>query len=241
MKLQSTGRVLARVALGLAVLALLAVVLAGPGTRVGVWDFRRAFTLMRWGAYGALGAAALGLLGLALGGARKLSAAAVVLALAAFAGPWSQMRLVQSVPFIHDISTDTADPPKFVAVLPRRGPKSNTAEYAGEEIASQQRKAYPDVQPLRLPVPPAQAFDRALAAARGMGWEIVDAAADQGRIEATATTPWFGFKDDVVVRVRPDASGSVVDVRSLSRVGKSDLGANAKRIRAYLGRLRGGS
>jgi uncharacterized protein (DUF1499 family) len=96
------------------------------------------------------------------------------------------------------------------------------------------------VQPLTLPVPPAQAFDRALAAARAMGWEIVDAAADQGRVEATATTFWFGFKDDVVVRVRPDASGSRIDVRSLSRVGRSDLGANAQRIRTYLDRLRAG-
>jgi uncharacterized protein (DUF1499 family) len=240
MSFHSTGRLLARVALVLAVLAALAIVLAGPGTRFGVWDFRRAFTLLRWGAYGALGAAGLGLVGVVLGGARAQSGAALLIGLLSFGGPYLQLRTARSVPPIHDISTDTADPPKFVAVMPRRGEKSNKAEYAGDEIASQQRKAYPDVQPLTLPVPPAQAFDRALAAARAMGWEIVDAAADQGRVEATATTFWFGFKDDVVVRVRPDASGSRIDVRSLSRVGRSDLGANAQRIRTYLDRLRAG-
>jgi uncharacterized protein (DUF1499 family) len=67
-----------------------------------------------------------------------------------------------------------------------------------------------------------------------MGWELVASDSAAGRIEATATTPWFGFKDDVVVRVRPDGSGSRIDVRSVSRVGKSDVGANAKRIRTYL-------
>ena len=238
MSLHSAGRLLARVALGLAVVAALAIAFAGPGTRLGVWDFRRAFLVMRWGSYGALAASALGLIGAVIGGARGLSAAALVIGLLSFAGPYMQLRIARSVPPIHDISTDTVDPPKFVAVMPRRAGALNTADYGGEPIASQQHKAYPDVTPLHVPAAPAQAFDRALAAARGMGWEIVDAAADQGRIEATATTFWFGFKDDVVVRVRPDTSGSIVDVRSLSRVGRSDLGANAKRIRAYLDRLR---
>ncbi len=216
--MNTAGRVLARVALVVAVAAALAIVLAGPGSRFGLWSFRMGFTLMRWGAY-----------------------AALVVGLAAFAGPWSLMRAARAVPPIHDISTDTADPPKFVAVMPRRAGASNTAEYGGETIAAQQRAAYADVQPLHVAAPPAQAFDRALRTARDMGWEIVDASPEQGRIEATDTTRWFGFKDDVVVRVRPDADGSRVDVRSLSRVGRSDIGANAKRIRRYLDRLRAAS
>jgi uncharacterized protein (DUF1499 family) len=72
-----------------------------------------------------------------------------------------------------------------------------------------------------------------------MRWEVVAADAAAGRIEATATTPWFGFRDDIVVRIVPADGGSRVDVRSVSRVGKGDLGVNARRIREFLGRLGG--
>jgi uncharacterized protein (DUF1499 family) len=238
MSMHTTGRAVTRVALLLSVLAALAIASAGPGTRFGLWHFRTGFTVMQWGAYAALAGAVLGLVALGLGGARGMAAAALVLALAAFAGPWSFRRTARSVPPIHDISTDTGDPPAFAAVLARRAGATNPPEYAGDALADQQRRAYPEIQPLDLPVPPAQAFDRCLGAAHEMGWEIVAAARDQGRIEATDTTAWFGFKDDVVVRVRPHAGGSRVDVRSKSRVGRSDVGANARRIRKYLERVR---
>src|SRR5439155_509507 len=84
---------------------------------------------------------------------------------------------------------------------------------------------------------PEAAFARALAAAQAMGWDIVDAQPKEGRIEATASTFWFGFKDDVVVRITPLPAGSRIDVRSKSRVGRGDTGTNAQRIRAYLKRL----
>ena len=93
--------------------------------------------------------------------------------------------------------------------------------------------------PAVLAMPPARAFDRALEAAKRQGWEIVAAVPGEGRIEATDTTRWFGFKDDVVVRVRPDGAGSRVDVRSVSRVGRGDVGTNARRIRGFLDALRG--
>lgn len=144
---------------------------------------------------------------------------------------------MRSLPHIHDITTDTADPPEFVAVLPLRADAPNPPEYAGEEIAVQQRAAYPDIQPLRLPLAPVQAFERALATADSQGWHIVAAALPEGRIEATATTFWFGFKDDVVIRVTPDNGGSRIDMRSKSRVGGSDVGANAARIRAFFADL----
>lgn len=238
MSMRTAGRTLGCVALGLSVLAALAVASGGPGTRFGLWHFRTGFTVMQWGAYAALAGAALGLVAFVIGGARGMAAAALLVGLAAFAGPWSFRRTAVSVPPIHDISTDTADPPAFAAVLARRAGATNPPEYAGETVAAQQHRAYPDVQPLDLARPPAQAFDQCLRAARDMGWEIVDAAKDQGRIEATDTTAWFGFKDDVVVRVRPHAGGSRVDVRSKSRVGRSDVGANARRIRRYLERVR---
>ena len=102
---------------------------------------------------------------------------------------------------------------------------------------SSKSAAIPDFKPLDLPLPPADAFARALDAAKGMGWEIAATDAAAGRIEATATTPWFGFRDDVVIRVTPAPPGSRIDVRSVSRVGRSDLGTNAKRIRTFLDKL----
>jgi uncharacterized protein (DUF1499 family) len=142
---------------------------------------------------------------------------------------------------LHDITTDTTNPPQFSAVLPLRGtgPQINSTVY-DDKIARVQHNVYPDITSLDLNVTPAQAFDRTLAAARAMGWEIVASDPAQGRIEATATTFWFGFKDDVCVRIAPSGSDSRVDVRSLSRIGKSDVGVNAKRIRAYLAKIKAG-
>jgi uncharacterized protein (DUF1499 family) len=151
--------------------------------------------------------------------------------------PWQLKLTAQRVPPIHDITTDTENPPAFVAVVPLRKDAPNPADYGGSETAAQQLAAYPDVKPVLLTVSPEQAFVKALAAAGDMGWEIVEAKSTEGRIEATDTTFWFGFKDDVVVRIRAADHGSRIDVRSVSRVGKSDVGTNAKRIRAYLERL----
>jgi uncharacterized protein (DUF1499 family) len=134
---------------------------------------------------------------------------------------------------IHDITTDTEDPPPFVALYALRQTTFNGPGYGGEKIARIQKAAYPDIRPLDLADDPARAFERALHAARGMGWRIVAAVPEEGRIEATATTPLLRFKDDVVIRVRSRGAGSRIDIRSKSRFGKSDLGANAKRIRAY--------
>jgi hypothetical protein len=134
---------------------------------------------------------------------------------------------------IHDITTDTDDPPQFVALYALRQKSFNGPEYAGDKIARIQKAAYPDIAPRVLDEPSARAFERAHAAARAMGWHIAAAVPDEGRIEATATTPLLRFKDDVVIRVRPEGSGARIDVRSKSRLGRSDLGANAKRIRKY--------
>jgi uncharacterized protein (DUF1499 family) len=104
-------------------------------------------------------------------------------------------------------------------------------------VGDQQRRGYPDIAPITIPVPPDQAFEEALQAAQEAEWQIADADKQAGRIEAIDSTPWFGFKDDVVIRIRPDSTGSRVDVRSVSRVGQSDVGTNARRIRAYLSRF----
>jgi uncharacterized protein (DUF1499 family) len=243
METNTASRPLSRVALGGFVLALIAVLLlplSGIGYRLGLWDFRPGLSVFRWAAYVGVAAAILSLVGLFLtrsGSARRgfpLAVIGLVVGLAATWIPWQWWQVVKSVPMIHDITTDTETPPKFVAILPLRAGAPNSAEYEGPELAAQQRTGYPDLGPLTLQVPPAQAFTHALTAAQAMGWEIVANEPTEGRIEATDTTFWFGFKDDVVVRIAPADSGSRIDVRSVSRVGKSDVGANAKRITEYL-------
>ena len=230
------------IAIGALVISAAAVALllaAGPGTRMGLWTFRFGFRMLQWAVYaGALGAV-LAVVGLVVGSRRGLAALALVLGLAAILPPWQLQRSARSKPPIHDITTDTDNPPPFVAVVPLRRDAANPVAYGGPEIAAQQEKAYPDIKPAVLGVPPAQAFDRALDAAKKQGWEIVAAVPAEGRIEATDTTRWFGFKDDVVVRVRPEGAGSRVDVRSVSRVGRGDVGTNARRIRGFLDALRG--
>jgi len=221
----------------IAIAAAALVVLAGPLNKVGI-GFKAALGIM---AIAALVGGLMGLVSL-IGAWRARSRgrpagrliAGAVAGLAAFAALAVFFVSARGVPPIHDITTDTQDPPQFVAVLPARGPDSNPVVYKGAEIAALQTAAYPDVRTLVLAVPPQQAFQKALTAAGAMGWAVVAAAPEEGRLEATATTAWFGFKDDVVVRIRPQDSGARVDVRSTSRVGVSDMGANAKRIRAFL-------
>lgn len=147
---------------------------------------------------------------------------------------WSILSTAQSLPMIHDITTDTADPPAFVAALAERGPGTNDPNYAGAEIARQQTAAYPDIKSHAVAIPPAAAYERAMATAQALKWRILAADPAQGRIEAVDTTLWFGFKDDVVIRIRATPDGSIVDVRSASRIGLSDLGANTMRIRRFL-------
>jgi uncharacterized protein (DUF1499 family) len=220
-----------------------AAVLSGLGYRFGWWPLGTAFRILKWSAYVAFAAAALSLAGAIVarpGGRRRGFVGALVgLALAAVTVGWPAVMLYRAehVPPIHDISTDTSDPPRFVAVLPLRAGTPNSPVYGGAEVAAQQQRAYPQVVPLEMKVPPARAFADALGVARKMGWTIVDTAPAEGRIEATATTLLYGFRDDVVVRVRPTPGGSRVDVRSESRVGKSDLGTNARRIETFLRRL----
>jgi uncharacterized protein (DUF1499 family) len=234
-------RVLAIVAIVVAVTAALFLIGAGPGTRMGLWHFRTGLGLIRWAAYVGIAGAVLTLLALAVtrprGAALVALLVALVLAGTAAVLPWQWAQRAKSVPPIHDITTDTEHPPAFVDVLPLRAGAANPATYGGDSVAALQRQGYPDIRPLHLDAPPPTAFARALATARAMGWDIVAADSAAGRIEATATTRWFGFKDDVVVRVRPDSTGSRVDVRSVSRVGRSDIGTNAARVRAFLSRL----
>ena len=220
-----------------AVGAALAVIASGYGARFSLWGLGTAFTMLRWGAYAALAIAALAVVALAVpqwrGARPRLWAAALAIGGVAGAVPLGWMLQARGLPPINDITTDLANPPAFVAIAPLRASAPVPASYAGAATAEQQRRAYPDIVPIAVPIPPAAAYAKALATARAAGWTIVAAEAAAGRIEATVTTPWFGFRDDVVIRVTPDGGGSRVDVRSVSRVGRGDLGANAARVRAF--------
>ena len=137
-------------------------------------------------------------------------------------------------PFMNDITTDLDDPPQFIAVLPLRPAGSNPAEYGGPEVADNQRQTHPEVQPLFTTLAPDAALERALEVAEELGWNVIDSNRQDGRIEAVDTTPFFRFKDDVVVRVREDQNGSRIDLRSHSRIGLTDLGKNAARIMQFI-------
>jgi uncharacterized protein (DUF1499 family) len=147
------------------------------------------------------------------------------------------MRYEIKVPPIHDITTDISNPPAFVSVLPLRKDAYNKPEYGGPDVAAQQTKAYPDIKTLTLNMPSDKAFSKALAVVENMGWDIVAAEQKEGRIEATATTFWMGYKDDIVIRIKAHDKMSNVDIRSEARVGKSDFGKNAKRIRIFLSEM----
>ena len=227
-----------------AVAAIVAVLLPPAGYRSGALELETAITVFRWAAYLGIGAMVVAVASGAMSLRRRSSlgvrvaAASLVLGFVAFWGPYAQDRTAQSLPFIHDITTDLEDPPVFDAVLPLRE-GMNSVEY-DPEVGEQQAAAYPEIAPLRLDMPQAEAFDLALATARAEGWEIVAQDAASDRIEATDTTFWMGFKDDVVIRIRPEGSGSRIDMRSVSRVGRSDIGVNAARIAGYLERLQAG-
>ena len=179
------------------------------------------------------------LLGAFKGQATLSSGVAVIYFIAAFiiVAPAIQTIMVgASVPPIHDITTDPDDPPIFAHVPSIRKASDNSLELdAG--VIDQQRKAYPDLAALILSQSKAEAMILVADTATAMGWEIVRRDEEQGQLEAVAQTMIFGFKDDIIVRIRETDGGTRVDVRSASRVGVSDLGANAARIKAYLAAL----
>ncbi len=236
------GRLLLACGLGLSLCALLALIAAGAGSRWGLWHFRTGFAILKYAAYGGVAAmvvdlaALLSAINIKKGGGMGVAAAlvAVAMAVTAVVVPFSWKRTAAGVPRIHDISTDLENPPRFVAILPLRLGAPNPVEHGGPEVAAQQRQAYPDLKTLALDIPADQAFDKALAVARRLHWSIVAEVPDEGRIEATDTTFWFGFKDDIVIRIAQAEGHARVDIRSLSRVGVSDAGTNARRIRTFL-------
>jgi uncharacterized protein (DUF1499 family) len=239
-------RLLPRLGLLLAAIAVLLLALTPLGWRAGWWGYRFSLlSLMAYSAYCGVAAAVAAVFALVLGartiGARGAAYAVIALIAGGFAFyvPWHYRNVARSVPPIDDITTDTTDPPPFVAVVAARAAeKGNPATYGGSRVAILQKRFYPDLAPLLLALAPDKAFALALATARRQGWTIVAADPAAGRIEAAARSFWMGFIDDIVVRITPAGAGTRVDMRSASRHGRSDLGVNAARIRTFFAALR---
>lgn len=216
--------------------AFLLVALPGPLYKYGVVDLGTAFTGFKFGVFA--GIATLILLVLQIIFKRKTvtlgsTIMALLLSTIAIAIPLSMLNKGKSVPPIHDISTDLVNPPEFVAIAPLRADAPNPVEYAGVEVATQQRAAYPELQTLNYTQSKSELVEATKQAIDHLGWQLVNIDADQGIVEATDRTMWFGFKDDVIVRITDKGSERLVDIRSKSRVGGSDLGKNAERIHDF--------
>lgn len=229
---------------------------ASLGVWVGLWDFRTGFNMLRFVNASADWAAWITLV-VTIGiffGARKLAPAAVkrlttVAALGCIASALAYVvpetyRAPEGTPPIHDITTDTDNPPAFVAVAPLRANAPNSVIYGDQpnwdatRMAAAQKEAYPDIVPQTFTESKEEVFNRVLAAVDTLGWELVDQNLAEGRVEATDTTFWFRFKDDVIVLISETPEGTVLQARSKSRVGGSDIGKNANRLRALFAQLR---
>lgn len=261
---------LVRAALILAILLPIYFLVASLGTKFGLLDWRIGFGVMTYtlGKFVLIGVGAVGVLALLATLAVAPRFKGVMGALLAILLPAAGMGYgayvqsqIKDIPPIHDISTSLDDPPSFTAaILDARAavPCVNSLDFATKVVGAPNgpgcrgreggplakdlhAKAYGDLKPLRMNQMPSDAFEIVLDAANAQGWEIVNADVEGGLIEATASTFWYGFKDDIAVRLRPTPDGvsTIVDVRSVSRVGVSDLGANTARIRTFLAAVDG--
>jgi uncharacterized protein (DUF1499 family) len=250
--------IVGRLAFAAFVISLVVGLIAAFGTRFQVFDYHTGlFVIFPVCLYAGVAGILLGIVWALLALFRDESdgssyaIAALVGSLAIMAVPlytMYQLWLVHAIPPIHDISTDTEHPPQFVALLHDRAGAENPPSYDGPALvktydgkirstAQLQKLFYTDLKPLPLlGSTPDAVYQRALRAAGAMGWQIVAAeeTKDGGRIEATRTSFLFGLKDDIVIRVTRSGMGCHLDIRSKSRMGKTDFGANAANIRSYV-------
>ena len=219
---------------GLIIVAILTA-MAGPiGSRIGWWDFDTAVIILKFAAYGGIAAAILCLSGLVMaypGSQRRgfiysLLGLIIIIPMLVFLQSWKQAKL--ELPPIQDITTNTEEPPSYWYA-------PNSRVYPGVGTAAYQEEAYPDIEPLIVPIDTNKAFDYSIDIIKDKGWQLYEPSREEMHIEATDTTFWFGFSDDVVIHITPtDVGGSRIDMRSSSRFGGGgDGGTNAKRIRGF--------
>jgi uncharacterized protein DUF1499 len=223
-------------------------VLSGTGYKMNWWELGMAFKLLQYSLYAGGGAAALGFVSLIFSKKRALALVVLIAGGGVSVMILGQVFTARNVPIMHDISTDTQNPPQFDKIVALRGENSNSIDYkskmAPKERGSEemipypemQASYYPDIKALDLELAPHACFVLAEETAGAQGWEVVNADGQKRIVEATDTTFWFGFKDDIVIRITGETTCRV-DVRSSSRVGMSDVGVNANRIADYLADL----
>jgi len=233
-----------------------AALIAAIGTGRGWWDFRGGFGALRYAFFAAVAGVAVAALAAfvarrARPGLLLVNLLAILVAGAFVAFVGNQVRTARSVPAIHDISTNLDDWPRFYRLRVRDDNLASIPDMGRPELAAMEprerwkaihREHYGDIATIRVPWSVEETIARARALAVDRGWEIVTADPNEGILEAVDTSLFFRFKDDVVVRARPvtESSGSVVDMRSISRVGVSDVGVNARRVRSFLADLQRG-
>jgi len=238
----------------LAVGGLAAALIAAIGSGAGAWSFMTGFSVLTFAFFATIAGGLLAVIafflarrtGLQTG---RLNLLALVIAVAFSGYLLNQIATARQVPAIHDATTDLVDVPQFAALKVRADNLENIPDAGSPELAALDpesrwkaihRKSYGDLRTLRLPQTVAEVTTRAEGLAMARGWQIAQTDRQAGTVEATATTLFFRFKDDVVIRVRADPArpgGSIVDMRSISRVGQSDIGVNAQRIRSFLADL----
>lgn len=204
------------------------------GVRLAVWPYSMGFLMI--GLAGLFGLSAF-ILALLFGFRASMLAQRTHLLVAALLG-LSPVLLITifvtsaaSKPVLHDVSTDWANPPMFDELLAQRGETANPVVIL-PQVVQLQAEHYPDVKTIISPLDVEAATQRAVVVADGLGWQVVNS--QPGFVEATYTSTMFGFVDDIVIRIDPlDGAGTAIDLRSVSRVGQSDLGANAARIMAF--------
>ena len=253
-KWRSWGQRLTLLAAVLSFGAVVAALLAAYGSGQEWWHFRIGLKALRYCFYAAAAGGLLALVAMVLrrrGGGRIgwVNLLAVLAALAFGLYLYNLYRTATTVPPIHDVTTNLEDYPRFYRLRVRDDNLANVPADGRPDLASLSprerwmalhREAYGDLATLRVAWPVAETIQRAQRLARERGWEIVTVDTSQGVLEAVATSRFFRFKDNVIVRVRPlsEGGGAMVDMRSISRVGVSDVGANARRIRDFLQDLR---
>lgn len=204
------------------------------GFRAGGWPWPRAYQMATWGAWAALGGAGLSLAGFGLWLRRRQGGASAIVLGLALSLPVAGLAVAfdlaaRTTPQINDISTDTEDAPVFwFTATPTDYPSANSGP---------QRAAYPDLRALELPLPFDEAYSLALTMVEERDWLVLSADPTEAQIEAIATSRIFGFEDEVAIRVVEIETGTRIDMRSRSRLGQIDRGANAARISAFLNDL----
>jgi uncharacterized protein (DUF1499 family) len=243
------GAGLAKLGLWLAVLCVLLLIAVVIATRTGAIGIRDAFGTIKWIVYGGSAVALISLLGCLQAIMRKnmvagiMAVVGLVIALLIVWIPYSNRVALRASPRLSDITTDMQNPPAFdkIAALRKAAKARNPMTY-GPKKAKIQMARYPDIKPARLALPIDKAFERTVAAVNNLQWTVVaveePAGRRTGRIEAFETSLIFGFVDDVVVRVTADGTGSRIDIRSSSRVGRRDAAVNANRIRKLIRALK---